>query len=263
VPNFDALHEREKQRLERLKEQNRRKTTQAAPFRSYVADRNRSQRRQPPMPKDPTQDYRWEKHRRPASAGRARPSSAPSRAAQPSPAVAAGPPPPPARPTQKTLQQQQYTARLLEERRRQEEQKQHELEQAHATPTELRLRVMQAVGPIEPFEEKVERLAAEKRVGGQRVFRHQVQDLQRIQDRISRRPLLMEQADSLDRARRRALFKVRATLESAGVHNVDSHFGDDELDELERAAERAAARNGPFAAGVAGLGGEAFADLGA
>ncbi|CAE8583659.1 unnamed protein product, partial [Polarella glacialis] len=104
--------------------------------------------------------------------------------------------------------------------------------------SELRHRVKQAIGPFEPLEEKIERIVSDKRQGVQRITRDKLRDLQEIQDRVKRRPLLMEQADSLLRARRRALFRVRSTLEAAGVRDIDSHFRDEELDEFDRAAAR-------------------------
>merc|ERR1712217_805216 len=103
----------------------------------------------------------------------------------------------PPRTTEKTLQWQQHTARMLQERREQEwREQQNNTGQARETSTKMR-------------------------------------DLHEIKERVIRRPLLMEQVDSLVRARRRALFRVRSTLEAAGVHDIDSHFQDEELGILE------------------------------
>merc|ERR1712194_198444 len=103
---------------------------------------------------------------------------------------------------------------------------------------EMRLRVQQAVGPTESQDERIERIVADKKQARQRIVQQKQEDLQKIRDRVSRRPLLMEQADTLVRARRRALFRVRSALEAAGVRDVESHFQDEELDELDRAAAR-------------------------
>merc|ERR1719150_2271197 len=59
VPDFAALHEKEKRRLERRKYQNR-KVTQPAPFDFHAPNRG-TRSRQPPMHKDPSQDWRWKR----------------------------------------------------------------------------------------------------------------------------------------------------------------------------------------------------------
>eukprot|EP00971_Amphidinium_carterae_P157637 3124866-Amphidinium_carterae.2 len=70
----------------------------------------------------------------------------------------------------------------------------------------------------------------------------QRQKLKQIQTRVARRPLMMEQCDSMARARRRALFRVRNVLQSSNVpFNVDSIFRDQELDEMEKAELHGAA----------------------
>eukprot|EP00930_Biecheleria_cincta_P042842 TRINITY_DN29481_c0_g1_i1.p1 TRINITY_DN29481_c0_g1~~TRINITY_DN29481_c0_g1_i1.p1 ORF type:complete len:713 (+),score=102.14 TRINITY_DN29481_c0_g1_i1:52-2190(+) len=230
VPDFASRHERLKHQLERRKYLNR-YVTQPEPFVFHAP--SRSQMRQLPM-KDPTQDWRFaRRHKRPASAGGAtdRPGGRFSIKALERPSYAVPP-----RATEKFLMAQQATQRRLQERREKEERERQQLEQAHEVPTELKLRVQQAVGPIEPLEERVERIVLDKRQGLQRIQREKVRDLQRMQERVNRRPLLMEQADSLVRARRRALFRVRNTLKEAGVPDVDSHFREEELDEFDKGA---------------------------
>jgi len=140
----------------------------------------------------------------------------------------------PPKSTEKTRQYQLYTQNILRERRLQERLKEEELERSHEPNLEMKLRVQQAVGPIEPLEERIERLVVDKRQGLRRVEREKRQDLQRAKEKVQRRELLMEQVDSLQRARRRALFRVRRTLRDAGVDDVDCHFNDEELDDLER-----------------------------
>lgn len=225
VPDFAALHERERQRLERRKSQNR-CITEPAPFSLHASGRTRA--RQPVLTKDPAADWRF---RRPRSVG------------QPMKSGAATPPASivPPRTTEKVLQWQQHTAKVLHERREQEFRRKSELQKAQEVSTELRLRVQKAAGPLEPFRERIDRIVSDKRQGAQRVMHQKHRDLQQIKERVSRRPLLMEQTDSLVRARRRALFRVRETLQAAGVKNVDRHFVDDELDELDRAGEEEAA----------------------
>jgi len=230
VPDFAALHERERQKMERRKYQNR-FVTQPEPF-SFRAP-SRSATRQPALPKDPSRDWRWEqrRQRRPQSARRASPATG-GRFSVPTlerPSVAVPP-----RTTEKTLRAQQHTARVLQERREQEWRQQQELEQSRAIPSELRARVQRAVGPVEPIEEVCQRKVAEKRSSFWRTHQTKQRDLHQMHERVNRRPLLMEQTDSLARARRRALFRVRSTLEAAGVPNVDAHFRDDELDEIDR-----------------------------
>jgi len=107
----------------------------------------------------------------------------------------------PARTTEKTLRWQGHTARLLQERREQEWREQQELEQAHKSTPRMRSLVKQMVGPIEPLEEKIERIVVDKRQAYQRVVKEKLRDLQKIKERVKRQPLLMEQADSLVRAR--------------------------------------------------------------
>lgn len=227
VPDFVSRHERLKHQLERRKYLNR-YVTQPEPFVFQAPTR-----RQPPMAKDPSQDWRFaRKTKRPASAGgsAASPGGRFSIKSLERPSYAVPP-----RSTEKFLMAQQATHRRLQERREKEEQERQQLEQAHEVPTELKLRIQQAVGPIEALEDKVERIVLDKRQGLQRIQREKVQDLQRMQERVNRRPLLMEQADSLVRARRRALFRVRNTLKEAGVPDVDSHFREEELDEFDKA----------------------------
>lgn len=225
VPDFATLHERERQRLERRKSQNR-CITQPAPFSLHAPGRTRA--RQPVLTKDPAADWRF---KRPRSAG----PPVKSGAATPSALMA------PPRTTEKVLQWQQHTAKVLHDRREQEFLRKRELEKTKEVSTELRLRVQKATGPFKPLEEKIDQIVNDKRQGAQRVMHQKHRDLQLIKERVSRRPLLMEQTDSLVRARRRALFRVRATLEAAGVQNVDRHFVDDELDELDLAGEEEAA----------------------
>lgn len=236
VPDFTALHEREKALLERRKLQNRR-VTQPEPFPFHAPER----KRQPPMPKDPTQDWRWGRAgggQRPASAG-----------ARPRSDAVQGPTATPLSEkrlagdhTKKTRHQQEVIMKRLDEKRREQQRKAEEMKRMQAPPAELTLRVQQAVaaqGPTEKPEDKIARLVNDKVASRQRTTRQQLQELQRIEERVGRRPLLMEQADTMTRARRRALCKVRNALESAGVKDVDTFFEDQQLDELEKAAKQA------------------------
>jgi hypothetical protein len=130
-------------------------------------------------------------------------------------------------------------ARVLQERRIQEHQKQTELDQAQQVSSEVRARVLRAVGPAKSVEKHVEEQIERRVMDKQQELRKTVSekrgDLKRMQERVSRRPLLMEQTDSLSRARRRALFQFRKVLQDAGTKDPDAHFEDDELDDLERA----------------------------
>merc|ERR1711972_178978 len=125
----------------------------------------------------------------------------------------------PPRNTDKTLAAQQHTARMLQERRLQEHLKQRELEQPRKVSSELKSRVQRAVGPIKSVEkyidEQVERRVFDKQQERRKTESDKRGDLKRIQERVSRRPLLMEQTDSLARARRRALFQFRKVLQDA------------------------------------------------
>jgi len=135
------------------------------------------------------------------------------------------------------MREQQYKARVRQEQRERERQEKLELQQAQIPSYEMQARVKQAVGLVETLGEKLDRLTTDKRQTAKRVSLEKRRALQAIQERVSRRPLLMEQTDALARARRRALFRVRSTLEAAGLKDVDSHFCDEELDEMEVGAE--------------------------
>lgn len=110
------------------------------------------------------------------------------------------------------------------------------MKQAHEkfSCSELKHRVKAVMGTHERWDQKIERIAADKRHTAQRVVREKQRDLQMIKERVSRRPLLMEQTDTLARARRRALFRVRSTLEAAGIKDIENHFDDEELEDLEQ-----------------------------
>mmetsp|Transcript_56762 Transcript_56762/g.100712 ORF Transcript_56762/g.100712 Transcript_56762/m.100712 type:complete len:768 (-) Transcript_56762:23-2326(-) len=265
VPDFAALHERERQRLERLKYQNR-YVTQPEPF-VFHAPKRGHRPRQPPLPKDPAKDWRF--HRKPSSArGQSERRSASASGAflermlNPPMDV-------PLRSTEKMRGMQRKTASKLQERREKEFKEQEEIKQAFHVSTEMKSRVLNAVGPVEPLEDKLERAVVEKKQNQQRTMHAKQREQREIQNRVRRRPLLMEQTDSLARARRRALLRVRSTLEAAGLTNTEGYFQDDELDELERAradylddlaasSERppAGAHDGPLGASVgSGMGG--------
>lgn len=234
VPPFATLHEQERRRLEQRKHQNR-YVTQPEPFVFHAPKRAKSPK---PLPKDPTVDWRW-KRAQSASAASTRLQRVASerlggehlavRAQQPS-AVA------PPRTTEKTLSWQSRVRAMMMERRTRESKDQQELEQAREVDVEMRRRVQQAVGLVEPLEDKISRIVDDKQQCTRQVCRDKRRDLRMIKERASRRPLLMEQADTLVRARRRALFRVRSALEAAGVRDVESHFHDDELDELQQDA---------------------------
>jgi len=238
VPDFAARHERLKLQMERQKYMNR-YVTQPQPFVFHA--KSRSQVRQAPLRKDPNADWRARRAgTRTAGASLSRSGSRPEfdrgghfsvkRLEQPAQAV-------PPRTTEKVLCQQLHTQRRLQEQREREEQKKHQAEAFHEVSGEMKLRVQQAVGPVESLDEKLDRIVLDKKQGLSRIQREKSRDLQRMQERVNRRPLLMEQADSLVRARRRALFRVRNTLKEAGVHDVNSHFREEELDEFDRAAQ--------------------------
>lgn len=231
VPDFQTLHERERQRLERRRYQNR-YVTQPEPFvfhsRSSTAG-DRRKLRQAQMAKDPSQDYRFRRNE-PASA---RPASAGHCNGYPS--LKAVPVVVPPRTTEKTLRAQQAMQRQLQERREQQLQEQKDLERAQSRGSfEMRCRIKRAVGLVQPFDEKIDRIVADKQHNSARVVREKQRVLHNIQERVNRRPLLMEQRDCIQRARSRALFAVKKTLEECSIPDLDRYFQDEELDELER-----------------------------
>lgn len=207
VPDFAARHERIKRQLERRKYMNR-FVTQPEPF--VFNTPTRSQSRQPPMPKDPTRDWRYHRVRGPPSTQ----------------------PPAPVRSTEKVTSYQLATLRKLQERRLKEMREEEELKEV--PNDEMKFRVKQAMGKVEPLEQKIDQIVSDKRRGLQRTQRQKAEDLRNIMERANSRPLLMQQADSLVRAKRRALFRVRNALRQAGVRDVNRHFADDELEEMER-----------------------------
>jgi len=225
VPDFAARHEHMQQQLERRKYLNR-YVTQPEPFVFFTP--SRSETRQPPMLKDPGEDWRY--HRR--AAGRSQSQGA-TEARDRRPVRVTG-----AdikqRSTQKVLSSQLATMRRLQEKREKEQREREELEQAQAVDEEMKERVKQAVGPIEPMAKKIERMVDDKRRGLQRVQSQKRKDIDMMLQRANNRPLLMQQADTVERARRRALFRVRNALRQAGVRDVKRHFGEEELDELDR-----------------------------
>lgn len=225
VPDFAARHEHMQQQLERRKYLNR-YVTQPEPFVFFTP--SRSETRQPPMPKDPGEDWRY--HRRAAG----RPQSQGTTEARGRRAVRATGADIKQRSTQKVLSSQLATMRRLQEKREKEQREREELEQAQAVDEEMKERVKQAVGPIEPMAKKIERMVDDKRRGLQRVQSQKRKDIDMMLQRANNRPLLMQQADTVERARRRALFRVRNALRQAGVRDVNRHFGEEELDELDR-----------------------------
>lgn len=57
-----------------------------------------------------------------------------------------------------------------------------------------------------------------------------------MRERLNNRPLLMERTQmeqARERARQRALLRVKANLEVQGVKNVDGHFNREELNMME------------------------------
>lgn len=244
VPDFAALHA--KQRQDRMRYQNR-MATQPEPFVLSVPARSQ---RKPPPAKDPSKDPRF--HRRPRSARR--PQSAPHAAAVfaagadgGSPSLRALERPPvtgPPRTTAKTLQAQQAVAERLMERRVRKVQEEEHIEKVRKVDPEFRARVRAAVGPVETVDEVVERQVMQKKQTQRSTMKDKHRDLNDIAQRVNRRPLLMQQTDSVARARRLALFQFRGFLKDAGVANPDAHFQDDELDELDRARAETAAAGG-------------------
>jgi hypothetical protein len=128
---------------------------------------------------------------------------------------------------------------LLLKRRLQEQLKQQDLEEAHQVSSELKARIQRAVGPIKSgkqyVEEQVERRVIDRQQELRKTVSEKRGDLKRMKERVARRPLLMEQTDSLQRARRRALFQFRRALQDAGAKDPDAYFMDEELDECDRA----------------------------
>ncbi|CAK8985650.1 unnamed protein product [Durusdinium trenchii] len=183
--------------------------TQPEPF--VFNTPTRSQSRQPPMPKDPTRDWRYHRVRGTSNSTQ---------------------PPAPVRSTEKVTSYQLATLRKLQERRLKEMREEEELKEV--PNDEMKFRVKQAMGKVEPLEQKIDRIVSDKRRGLQRTQRQKAEDLRNIMERANSRPLLMQQADSLVRAKRRALFRVRNALRQAGVRDVNRHFADDELEEMER-----------------------------
>ncbi|CAK0879823.1 unnamed protein product, partial [Prorocentrum cordatum] len=159
VPDFAALHEREKQMLERRKSRNRQLTRQA-PFVFHVPRPARSTVRQPKLAKDPSSDWRFS---RPRSAGAPRAGSAGPSWRQALERPTAAPP----RSTEKALQWQHHTRRYLQElaEREQRAQEAKEPPATKASP-EMRRRVQEAAaaaGPVEPLQERISRIVADKR----------------------------------------------------------------------------------------------------
>lgn len=246
VPDFAALHE--KQRRERMKYQNR-EATQPEPFVFTVPSRS-LRMRQAPIPKDPSKDPRFQRRSRNAR----RPQSVPCAAAifaagadGGSPSVKAlerpsvtGPP----RTTAKTLQAQQHVATALRERRRERVEEKTKIENARKVDPEIRARVRAAVGPVETIDEIVEKAVMEKKQTQRNTMSDKRRQIIEMHKKVNRRPLLMQQTDSVARARRLALFQFRGFLKDAGVANIDAHFQDDELDDIDRIRSDAAAAGG-------------------
>lgn len=226
VPNFNALHEKEKRRLERRKYQNR-YVTQPAPFVFSAPSRVRA--RLSPPPTDPASDWRWQRPSRAHSSGagpggREKPRFSVPSLEQPPTAV-------PPRTTEKTVAWQRQTAQMQRERREREEQHRQELEQAqHPSGDPVMIqRVKGFLGKHESLDEKI----AQKRFDRDQNLKNRMQEkreeLNNIKERVARRPLLMERTDSLVRARQRALLRVRQTLGDAGVKDLEG-AGFDEMD---------------------------------
>eukprot|EP00435_Cladocopium_sp_Y103_P012955 s3346_g3.t1 len=151
VPDFAARHERIKRQLERRKYMNR-GVTQPEPF--VFNTPTRSQSRHPSMPKDPRRDWRYH---RPTTPG-------------PTAPVA------PVRSTEKVTSYQQATMKKLQERRVKEMKEREELKEAQAPNQEVKFRVMQAMGKVEPLEQKIERIVSDKRRGLQRTQREKEEE---------------------------------------------------------------------------------------
>lgn len=212
VPDFASLHERERRQMEQKKLQNRR-VTRPEPFNFKASSRSHS--RQAP---------------RPASSHASR--RTPSRAARQFNDLAWHPQVP-HRPTEKSAQMQEHVLRLMRERRESQRLRQEELQNAMEPSAEMRNRVKTVVGRAEPRAEKIDQLVFEKQQSRQATVRSQQARLREIEDRVSRRPLLMEQTDSVAKARRRALNRVRQTMVDVGI-DFEKHFKDEELEEMER-----------------------------
>jgi hypothetical protein len=130
------------------------------------------------------------------------------------------------------------------ERRVRKVQEEEHIEKVRKVDPEFRARVRAAVGPVETVDEVVERQVMQKKQTQRSTMKDKHRDLNDIAQRVNRRPLLMQQTDSVARARRLALFQFRGFLKDAGVANPDAHFQDDELDELDRARAETAAAGG-------------------
>jgi hypothetical protein len=64
-------------------------------------------------------------------------------------------------------------------------------------------------------------------------------EMRKMQERINNRPLLMERTQmeiARERARQRALLKVKATMEDHGAKNVEGFFRGHELNAMEGVA---------------------------
>merc|ERR1719401_2639133 len=182
--------------LERRKSRNR-QLTQQAPFVFHTPRPARSTVRQPRLSKDPTSDWRFA---RPRSAGAA---ASPSWR-QVVDRLSAAPP----RSTEKTRQWQHQRRLHLQELAERERRAQEAAEPASArASSEMRRRVKEAAaaaGPVEPLQERIDRIVADKRQDSALLHQRRREDLEQIRRRVSHRPLLMEQADSAARARRLA-----------------------------------------------------------
>lgn len=115
---------------------------------------------------------------------------------------------------------------------------QQDLERAKQPHPDILQRVKNAVGPAAGQNKygldthAIERAIREKRDAQADTLRKQRHNLTEIKRKAAQRPLLMDRTDSLARARRRGLHKVRAALEVGGIMNIDEHFDDDEHNHL-------------------------------
>eukprot|EP00397_Hematodinium_sp_SG-2012_P001199 GEMP01001200.1.p1 GENE.GEMP01001200.1~~GEMP01001200.1.p1 ORF type:complete len:1668 (+),score=435.58 GEMP01001200.1:83-5086(+) len=226
VPNFAAKHAKFQRTIDKAKVDNR-SLTKPAPFAFHAPSRHRATRAIGTEPADdPTLDFRWhKKNKRPKEGptlGYSRPQLDLPLSVLP-------------RTTKKTLMAQRAVQNRIRDLRAKE--------QVTPEPTavdidsEVAHRVKGQLRAGSSHVESVEKKITDKRDTQMQFERRWKRELGKIEQAVSRRPLLMERQgiESVkERARQRALLRVRGALETQGVA-VDAHFNDDELDVLDKA----------------------------
>jgi hypothetical protein len=209
IPDFRRLHVKEEKALLQRKRLNA-TNTQPEPF--VFQAKSRSMR----APPEEKVDWRFEQKKRQKS------SSHKHHFSKPNIIESETPNRPAPKTTAKALQMQQFTAQRLRERREREEFERLELEQYlgknAVCDDETKERVQANLGKSKDTTKHIEKLTYQKKQGQLSTGKRWKGDLKRIQDRVNARPLLMERTQleqARERARQRALLRVKNTLEEA------------------------------------------------